>query len=218
MKIFYCLLLLINIYISNSSLLFKIRSLQPHCLGGEFNENTVLVLKYKLFTNSRKDLSKVLPHLVIHFNNVNKQIKLNSENIFINKGKFTFNIKEAGLYEVCIQVFKYSVISDLEEELFVSFKMNTKTYDEEDDLLLNAINTKDVDSVSHKINEIKRLTKPIIDDQLNQMEIENKISLKTLSNTNYYKYITYSQLIITIIIGIFQIYNFKKFLKSQHVI
>ena len=218
MKIFYCLLLLINIYISNSSLLFKIRSLQPHCLGGEFNENTVLVLKYKLFTNSRKDLSKVLPHLVIHFNNVNKQIKLNSENIFINKGKFTFNIKEAGLYEVCMQVFKYSVISDLEEELFVSFKMNTKTYDEEDDLLLNAINTKDVDSVSHKINEIKRLTKPIIDDQLNQMEIENKISLKTLSNTSYYKYITYSQLIITIIIGIFQIYNFKKFLKSQHVI
>ena len=218
MKIFYCLLLLINIYISNSSLLFKIRSLQPHCLGGEFNENTVLVLKYKLFTNSRKDLSKVLPHLVIHFNNVNKQIKLNSENIFINKGKFTFNIKETGLYEVCIQVFKYSVISDLEEELFVSFKMNTKTYDEEDDLLLNAINTKDVDSVSHKINEIKRLTKPIIDDQLNQIEIENKISLKTLSNTSYYKYITYSQLIITIIIGIFQIYNFKKFLKSQHVI
>ena len=218
MKIFYCLLLLINIYISNSSLLFKIRSLQPHCLGGEFNENTVLVLKYKLFTNSRKDLSKVLPHLVIHFNNVNKQIKLNSENIFINKGKFTFNIKEAGLYEVCIQVFKYSVISDLEEELFVSFKMNTKSYDEEDDLLLNAINTKDVDSVSHKINEIKRLTKPIIDDQLNQMEIENKISLSTLSNTSYYKYITYSQLIITIIIGIFQIYNFKKFLKSQHVI
>jgi len=218
MKIFYCLLLLINIYISNSSLIFKIRSLEPHCLGGEFNENTVLVLKYKLFTNSRKDLSKVLPHLVIHFNNVNKQIKLNSENIFINKGKFTFNIKEAGLYEVCIQVFKYSVISDLEEELFVSFKMNTKTYDEEDDLLLNAINTKDVDSVSHKINEIKRLTKPIIDDQLNQMEIENKISLSTLSNTSYYKYITYSQLIITIIIGIFQIYNFKKFLKSQHVI
>ena len=218
MKMFYCLLLLINIYISNSSLLFKIRSLQPHCLGGEFNENTVLVLKYKLFTNSRKDLSKVLPHLVIHFNNVNKQIKLNSENIFINKGKFTFNIKEAGLYEVCIQVFKYSVISDLEEELFVSFKMNTKNYDEEDDLLLNAINTKDVDSVSHKINEIKRLTKPIIDDQLNQMEIENKNSLNTLSNTSYYKYITYAQLIITIFIGLFQIYNFKKFLKSQHVI
>ena len=218
MKIFYCLLLLINIYISNSSLLFKIRSLQPHCLGGEFNENTVLVLKYKLFTNSRKDLSKVLPHLVIHFNNVNKKIKLNSENIFINKGKFTFNIKEAGLYEVCMQVFKYSVISDLEEELFVSFKMNTKNYDEEDDLLLNAINTKDVDSVSHKINEIKRLTKPIIDDQLNQMEIENKNSLNTLSNTSYYKYITYAQLIITIFIGLFQIYNFKKFLKSQHVI
>ena len=218
MKIFYCLLLLINIYISKSSLLFKIRSLKPHCLGGEFNENTVLVLKYKLFTNSRKDLSKVLPHLVIHFNNVNKQIKLNSENIFINKGKFTFNIKEAGLYEVCMQVFKYSVISDLEEELFVSFKMNTKTYDEEDDLLLNAINTKDVDSVSHKINEIKRLTKPIIDDQLNQMEIENKNSLNTLSNTSYYKYITYAQLIITIFIGLFQIYNFKKFLKSQHVI
>ena len=218
MKIFYCLLLLINMYVSNSSLLFKIRSLQPHCLGGEFNENTVLVLKYKLFTNSRKDLSKVLPHLVIHFNNVNKQIKLNSENIFINKGKFTFNIKEAGLYEVCIQVFKYSVISDLEEELFVSFKMNTKSYDEEDDLLLNAINTKDVDSVSHKINEIKRLTKPIIDDQLNQMEIENKNSLNTLSNTSYYKYITYAQLIITIFIGLFQIYNFKKFLKSQHVI
>ena len=216
MKIFYLLLLMI-ISFSNSSLLFKIKNTEPQCLGGEFNENSVMILKYKLFTHSRKDLSKVFPYLSLFFQNARTKKKLNTEHIFINKGKFTFNTKEAGVYEVCIKTNSYSVIADLKEDLFVNFKINND-YDDEENLLSNPINVQDVDTVSQKAKQVISLTKPIIDNQHNQLKDENEYSMKTLSNANFYKYLTYIQLIITIAIGMVQIGNFRRFLKSLNVI
>ena len=205
------------ITISNSSLLFKIKNTEPNCLGGEFNQNSVMILKYKLFTHSRKDLSKVIPYLSLFFQNAKTKKKLSAEHIFISKGKYTFNTKEAGVYEVCIQTNNYRPIADLNEDLFVNFKINND-YDDEENLISNPINTKDVDTVSQKAKQVISLTKPIIDNQQNQLKDENDHSMKTLSNANFYKYLTFLQLIITIVIGIVQVCNFRRFLKSLNII
>ena len=217
MKIFFLYLFLIIITISNSSLLFKIKSTDPYCLGGEYNENSVLFLKYKIFTPQRKDLSLVTPYLTLYFQNVKTKQKLDSQHIFINKGKFTFKTKEAGLYDICILTHRYSVISDLKEDLFVNFKISPY-YSDEESLINNPINTKDVNYVTQKVKQAISLTKPIIENQKNQLEDENEHSLKTLSNASFYKYLTLVQVIITIVIGLIQICNFRRFLKSQHVI
>ena len=217
MKIIFSILLLLIISFSNSTLLFKLKSSDPYCLGGEFYENSVLVVKYKLFSEKRKSLDRVFPYLTIFIHNVNKNTNLNYEHILINKGKFTFNVKEAGIYEVCIQCSKYSVINELREDLFVNLKINSGNNDE-DNLISKAINTQDVDAVNQKAKEIINLSKPIIEAQDNQLEIEKNQSLITLSNANLYKYLTFIQLFITFIIWCIQIFNFKRFLSSQHII
>ena len=153
----------------------------------------------------------------MYIHNVKTRANLNYEHIFINKGKFTFNTKEAGLYEICIQSNKYSVINDLREDLFVNIKINTG-FSDEDSLITKAINTQDVDMVSQKAKQIISLTQPIIQDQESQLDIENKHSIITLSNANLYKYLTFIQLFITFIIGCIQIFNFKRFLRSQNII
>ena len=218
MKLFFqILLLLIIISFSHNSLLFKIRNSEPHCLGGEFNANSIVVIKYKIFTASRKDLSAIFPYLILIFNKVKTQKKLNYQHIDINKSKLTFQTEEEGIYEICIRSQKFSLISDLKEDLFVNFKINSY-YNDDEDKLSNAINIKDVNSVNQNIKQILRLTTPIIDNQKNQLEVENENSIKILSNICFYKYLTFIQLIIIIIIGIVQIFNFRRFLKSKNVI
>ena len=217
MKLFSPIILLTTISFCYSSLLFKIKDTEPHCLGGDFNENSIVVIKYKIFTKSRKDLSPIFPYLILFFLNVKTKLKLNFQHIYSNKGKLTFKTEEEGLYEICIKAQRFSVISDLKEDLFVNIKINSGLNDDED-LISNAINYQDVDSVNQKTRQIIRLTGPIIDSQKSQLKIENEYSLKTLSNASFYKYLTFIQLFITLIIGSIQVCNFRRFLKSQHVI
>ena len=216
MKLLFPILLLITISFSYSSLLFRIKDTEPNCLGGEFNENSILVVKYKLFTISRQEISPVFPYLLLYFHKVKTRTKINAQHIYTNKGKLILEIKEAGLYEICIQSQRFSVISNLKEDLYVSFKMASAN--DEDDITSKAINYEDVSSVNQKVKQILRLTNPIIDNQENQLHFENEFSLKILANASLYKYLTFIQLIITFIIGIVQICNFRRFLKSQHVI
>ena len=216
MYIYPYILLLITLSFSNC-LLFKLTSSEPRCLGGEFNEKSVVILKYKLFTHTRKAISKVYPYLSIYFQNVQNKKKYQEEHIFINKGKFTFNTIEAGLYEICIQVKRYSVISELKEDLYVNFKINTD-YNEDENLITDPIKANDVNSFTQKARQALILTKPILHNQKMQLNDENEFSTQTLTNANFYKYLTYIQVGVTFIIGIVQICNFKRFLKSLHVI
>ena len=218
MKIIFLSLFLISaIYFSNCSLLFKLKDTEPQCLGGDYMENSIIVIKYKIFTPSRKNLTQILPYITLFMKNSNTNIKLNNEHIFMNKGKFTFKTKDAGIYEICIQSNRYSVIHDLGEDLFVNLKIVPDYYVEES-TITNPINSEDINSVNQKTRQIVGLTRPIIDNQQQQLEVENEHSLKTLSNASFYKYLTFGQLIITIIIGLIQVNNFRRFLKSLNLI
>ena len=217
MKLIFLTFLLLTITLSNCSLLFRLKNSEPHCLGGEYFENSVLVVKYKIFTPSRKNLNNIFPYLALYLHNAKTNEKIKSERIYTNKSKFTFDIKQDGLYEVCIQTNRFSVIADLKESLYINLKMNPDFIDEEN-LFSNAINSQDVNSVNVKTRQIINLTKPIIENQKNRLTIENEESIRTLANAAHYKYLAYAQLVIIIIIGIVQLYNFKRFLKSQNVI
>ena len=133
------------------------------------------------------------------------------------KDKLTYDIAEAGLYEVCIKTSQYSKVRDLREDLFVNIKMNPD-YNEEDPMMSNAINSEDVNSIAIKAKQIVTISKPIIEGQENQLEKENEHSIKTLENAKLYKYLAFAQIAVTVFIGLIQVYNFRRFLKSQHVI
>jgi hypothetical protein len=216
-KFFLIILLLTLFNFSLSSLLFKLKDSNYHCLGGEFLGNSILVVKYRLYTPSRKDLSKVIPTLTINLKNVKQNRMLYSQHVFTVKDKLTYDIAEAGLYEVCIKTSQYSKVRDLREDLFVNIKMNPD-YNEEDPMMSNAINSEDVNSIAIKAKQIVTISKPIIEGQENQLEKENEHSIKTLENAKLYKYLAFAQIAVTVFIGLIQVYNFRRFLKSQHVI
>ena len=216
-KFFLITLLLTLFHFSLNSLLFKLKDSNLHCLGGEFLGNSILVVKYRMYTPSRKDLSKVIPTLTINLKNVKQNRLIYSQHIFMVKDKVTYNIDEAGLYEVCIKTAQFSKVRDLKEDLFVNIKINPD-YNEEDPTISNAINSEDVNSITTKAKQIVAIAKPIIEGQEKQLEKENEHSISTLENANFYKYLVFGQISITIFIGLIQIYNFRRFLKSQHII
>ena len=96
-------LLLTLFNFSHNSLLFKLKDSNYHCLGGEFLGNSILVVKYRLFTPSRKPLLDVIPTLTINLKNVNKNKFIYSNHVFQVKDKLTYDIEEAGLYEVSLK-------------------------------------------------------------------------------------------------------------------
>ena len=216
-KFFLIILLLTLFNFSFSSLLFKIKDSNYHCIGGEFLGNSILVVKYRLFTPSRKDLAKVIPTLTISLKNIKQNRMLYSQHVYTVKDKITYDIAEAGLYEVCIKTAQFSKVRDLKEDLFVNIKMNPD-YNDEDPMISNAINSEDVNSIATKAKQIVSIAKPIIEGQENQLEKENEHSIKTLDNAKLYKYLAFAQITVTVFIGLIQIYNFRRFLKSQHVI
>ena len=216
-KNFLILLLFSLITLSSSSLLFKLKDNYPQCVGGEFLGNSILVVKYRLYTPSRKDLGKVIPTLFIEVKDVKKDKAIYSRHIFTVKDKITYDIDEEGLYEVCIRSVQYKTIRDLGEDLFINIKINPD-YKDEDPNISNAINSEDVNSIAIKAKEIIEISRPIIDGQEKQLEIENEHSIDTLSNASLYKYLAFGQIAITVCIGLFQVHNFRRFLKSQNVI
>ena len=216
MKYFY-LLLLIIIKLSSSTLLFKLKDTEPQCLGGDFSGTAIIFVKYKVFTPSRQNLNNILPYINIYFKYKSTNAILNNVHILMTKGKLTFKTQDAGLYEVCIQSKRSSVISDLKEDLFVNLKIVPDYYVEES-IISNALQNQDLDIFDKKAKQVIGLTKPIIENQQGQLEVENELSMKTLSNASFYKYLTFGQLFITIIIGLIQINNFRRFLKSLNLI
>ena len=62
------------------------------------------------------------------------------------------------------------------------------------------------------------VTNNIINSQNIQMDSETESSLDAIYYTKWYRYITYTQIFITVIVGLVQLNNLRMFLKSQHVI
>jgi hypothetical protein len=216
--LFLSSIIIMLVCFSNCSLLFKIKGYEPQCLGGEYMEKSIIFVKYKIFTPKRQNLTQILPYMNIFLRRPTiSYTKLNNKLLIMNKGKLTFKTDEAGLYEVCIQTNRYSAISDLKEDLFVNMKIIPDYYSDEE-VVAKSINVDDIDSVNQKTKQIIALTRPIIDNQQSQMDVENELSLKTLSNASFYKYLTFGQLFLTIIIGIIQVNNFRRFLKSLNII
>ena len=218
MSLFLSSIIIMLASFSNCTLLFKLKDTEPQCLGGEYMENSIVFVKYKIFTPKRQNLTQILPYMNLFLRKPTvSNTKLNNIHLTTYKGKLTFKIEEGGLYEVCIQTVRYSVVNDLKEDLFVNLKIIPDYYSDEI-MVTNSINFQDIDSVNQKTKQIIALTRPIIDNQQSQMDVENELSLKTLSNASFYKYLTFGQLFLTIIIGIIQVNNFRRFLKSLNLI
>ena len=60
--------------------------------------------------------------------------------------------------------------------------------------------------------------KPIIERQKNELDAEKISAEETIKSTKWYKALTFIQIIVAVIVGLIQLNNFRRFLKSSHII
>jgi hypothetical protein len=198
-----------------SSLLFKINPGIKQCFIDEFNQDSSVILKWKLITNSRKDVSELLKYITIKVTDENKK-KVYETNIKLAKQKKTFLISEEGQYKICFEVQNYNIKEQLKEKVFANLKIISDNM--EDIKLNNLISYQDLNYISNQTFDIRLLSEDIISKQKSLMQLEYSCSQDTINYTKWYKYITIIQLIIVFIIGGIQIKNYWNFLNKQNVL
>ena len=54
--------------------------------------------------------------------------------------------------------------------------------------------------------------------QKNELDAEKASAEETIKSTKWYKALTFIQIIVAVIVGLIQLNNFRRFLKSSHII
>jgi hypothetical protein len=197
----------------NSSLIFKINSDSTQCFIDELFADSSMIIKWKIFTPTKKNVNNILQYFTLYVLNEQSQNEVFSYKLQSPKSKTTFSVSKEGQYRICINRKKHK---EMKEEVYMNLKLLSDNMDDID--FKDVVSLEDLNIFEKKAKEIKELTKPILVEQSQQLEIENNSSIETIQNTRWYKYMTTGQIIVTLIIGIIQLRNFRKFLKSQHII
>ena len=199
-----------------SPLLLLLKSDQEKCLIDEFLGKKYFVVKHKIFTEDKRDLKIFLPnlHFVIRDAETNRPIY---NRYFTEvKGKITHKVEKTGLYKVCIYLNKIYNKEMLNTKIYANLKITSDNMEKND--LSNAIKNDDVFRMGKKADTIIEIVNHVSELQDEQIKYENENSLETLSNAKMYKYLNLGQVVITAIIGLIQLNNFRRFLKSKNIV
>ena len=207
------IILLLIISQIKSSLIFKIKSDSTQCFIDELFTDSSMIIKWKIFTPSKKNVNNILQYFTLYVINEQNKNQVFSYKLTSPKSKTTFSVENEGQYRICINRKKHN---EMKDEVYMNLKLLSDNMD--DINFKDVVSFEDLNIFETKAKQIKELTKPILVEQNQQLEIENNSSIETIQNTRWYKYMTTGQIIVTLIIGIIQLRNFRKFLKSQHII
>ena len=213
---FYSLLIFLFLLQFISPLLFLIKPGVERCLIDEFLGQNYFVVKHKLFTEDKQDIRRFLPNLrfVLREAETNRVI---FHSYFINaKDKVTRKIDKTGLYKVCISVDSRLPKEMTKLNIYAYLKITSDNMDKTD--FTNAIKNDDLDRMKAKADSIIGILSQTNKNQKSLINEENENSLETLSNAKMYKYLNLGQVVISAIIGLIQLNNFRKFLKSKIIV
>ena len=129
----------------------------------------------------------------------------------INKTSFT--VEENGRYRVCAQRLKSKVTTG--KKVYV--KINVESENSTDKNLDKALKNTDLNPITEKINKIISKSQNIIDNQKKETEIEDAFSTMQMSYTSNFITFACVQILAVLVIGIYHIYSFRKFLISNNL-
>ena len=208
-------LILLSPY-SSAHLLFVLDENRPTCFIEELFEKSVLIMKYKIYTKSHQKVDSLLPYVKIEIKYEDKGKILYSETVRSAKEKTSFLSQGSGLYRICVYRKRYSGAGMPTEEVYMNMRFASDNMDRVE--LQGTINKNDLNNLQKKTRKVISMTTPIIQNQKSNLQSENTSSVDTLANTKWYKYMTFGQVVVTLIIGLVQLNNFRRFLKSQNII
>ena len=199
-----------------SPLLFILKEAEERCIIDEFIENSYFVVKHKLFTEDKRDLKVFLPSYHFYVRKVETNEIIYHSYFSDVKGKISHKIEKSGFYKACISV-NQKLPKDLKNvTVYANLKITSDNMEKND--FTNAIKTEDAQRMEKKADSIIRIINIASEIQNEQITVENEHSLDTLENAKMYKYFNFGQVVIAALIGLVQLNNFRKFLKSKNVV
>ena len=216
MKSFFFLIVICSTLVPliTPHLLFQLVPNSPRCYVDESFPESVMMIKWKIHTTSKPDVYKMLSDVIIYAINEDTKEQVLTHTPTLPKSKVAFTPGKEGIFRFCvIYRTRYSAIS---EPIYMNMRFGSDNMDEPD--INNALQSKDVVNLEAKAKQVLDLAKPIIERQKSDLDLENSNAETTIKNTKWYKYMTFIQIGLCVLIGLIQLNNFRKYLKSQNII
>jgi len=213
---------------TNLTLQMNLDDGRERCFIEELFTTSVVSIKWKVELGSmiiiekrnitKEEISSLVPesitkniHIIIREEKSNEVLKTFSAEI--NKSKNSFQSKKNGFYAFCV---RYSGQRLTNDNIFFSMKINSNNMDEPK--LDEAIKTSDIDPITIQINVIVEKGKEITNKQTTELDDEDHYARLQMEITNSYYFLNLIQVVVILGLGIYQIWNFKKFLAANNLI
>ena len=162
---------------------------------------------------SNNILQNVYENLKIYIKDQNSTI-LYKESIKKSKGKFVQFIKKSGIYFIC-SIYEGKLNENEIKNLFFGIKISNE-FESKD--INKALNKDSLEFFNKKINKINNELIPSMNLQKNEIDEEDETSLKIINSSKFYFNLTVIQILLIIIVAIYYVLQFKKYLFIRRLI
>ncbi len=204
------------IQFSSPTLLFELPSDRFKCFIEELSQSHVMMLKYKVrnvITDNTEEENRFYNFISISITSESTGHIEKKEMLKNKHGKITYKAKEGGRFKICTQ---YHGGWKVPFPALMSIKINSDASDEMN--LAGGIKNKEIGDVQAKLREIKTGAADIAHRLSKEVEYEDEIAKFNIINTKSYYYMAVAQVLIILILGVFQVFRFRKFLSSSNII
>jgi len=211
-----CLIFFINFEPVTSSLKFELNTDHPRCFHEELYGGYVLMIKWKVSgveesNEEKKNHFLSMIQISISRENTNELVK--REYLKKMTGKLSFNSETDDTYRICVS---YHGGWTVPYPALVGIKLSSDNMDHPD--LKDAVKNADLKSVDKMAQDIKNHAKEYIDLQEHEISKEDTFAMDHMTFERTFYYVTVFQIAIIVVLGLYQVFSFKKFLLSNNVI
>ena len=213
-----CITLIFSFFnLSLQSLKFNIPNNREKCFTEEIYSNGTLLIRYDLKgveSIKSENQEKVLKNIKLFIKN--PKGKIIRELYLINrKGKFALYVDMEGNYQICSRYYKTWSITELPRDVVLGIKIRTD-YDYQP--LETSLEKKDLAHFWEEMRILKSKVIPSITSSKVELDEEDKMAKEIISTSKLYLKLSIIQLILIIIIAVYQIFSIKNFLKTKQII
>ncbi len=133
-------------------------------------------------------------------------------NLNIKEGKISFLAQKSGQYKICTKLtpfkWKHSTSRITMELVVLSDNMDEPN-------LEKLVKKEEVENLHSRVDEILRKGERYIRKQNDLIKMEDQDSLSIMKTQNTFNYMTMAQIGVVILLGVYQVINFKKYINSN---
>ena len=199
-----------------SILKFKIPLKNEKCFIQQIFLETSVLIRFDLTgieNISNNILQNVYENLKIYIKDQNSTV-IYKESIKKSKGKFVQFIKKSGIYFIC-SIYEGKLNENEIKNLFFGIKISNE-FESKD--INKALNKDSLEFFNKKIIKINNELIPSMNLQKNEIDEEDETSLKIINSSKFYFNLTVIQILLIIIVAIYYVLQFKKYLFIRRLI